>query len=96
MLVFIKPQLSSSHRKGWRCGISSRSFFLYPAPALKRVFCRAAPNNITNTAPVGDISQTGINNRGYRLVPTDTYSTFTNTTKGYEFEVTANFTFELP
>jgi outer membrane receptor protein involved in Fe transport len=49
-------------------------------------------NPIANAAPVGDISISGINNRGYRLVPTDTYSTFTNTTKGYEFEVTANLT----
>jgi outer membrane receptor protein involved in Fe transport len=52
-------------------------------------------NPIANVAPVGDISATGINNRGYRLVPTDTYSTFTNTTSGYEFEVTANFTRDL-
>jgi len=52
-------------------------------------------NPIANVAPVGDNSTTGINNRGYRLVPTDTYSTFTNTTSGYEFEVTANFTRNL-
>jgi hypothetical protein len=52
-------------------------------------------NNIANTAPVGDISASGINNRGYRLVPTDTYSTFTNTTKGLEFEVTANISRDL-
>jgi hypothetical protein len=52
-------------------------------------------NPIANVAPVGDNSATGINNRGYRLVPTDTYSTFTNTTAGYEFEVTANFTRDL-
>jgi outer membrane receptor protein involved in Fe transport len=52
-------------------------------------------NNIANVSVVGDISISGINQRGYRLVPTDTYSTFTNTTKGYEFEVTANLTRDL-
>jgi hypothetical protein len=49
-------------------------------------------NAIANSPVVGDLAIGSINKRGYRLVPTDTYSTFTNTTKGYEFEVTANLT----
>jgi outer membrane receptor protein involved in Fe transport len=52
-------------------------------------------NAIANSPVIGDTSISGINNRGYRLVPTDTYSTFTNTTSGYEFELTANFTRDL-
>ena len=52
-------------------------------------------NNIANSPVVGDLSISGINDRGYRLVPTDTYSTFTNTTAGYEFEVTANLARDL-
>jgi outer membrane receptor protein involved in Fe transport len=49
-------------------------------------------NTIGDVGPVGDTSATGRNVRGFKNVPTDTYSTRTDSTKGYEFEMTANLT----
>ncbi|MSU73292.1 MAG: hypothetical protein EXS43_13305 [Opitutus sp.] len=49
-------------------------------------------NPIGDAGPVGDLSATGRNVRGFKNIPTDTYSTRTDSTAGYEFEATANLT----
>lgn len=41
---------------------------------------------------VGDLSTTGRNIRGFRQLPQDVFTTLTDSTKGWEFEATANLT----
>ena len=49
--------------------------------------------NAISAAPVvGDLSPAGRNNRNVRAFPQNVYSTATDDAKGYEFELTANFT----
>jgi len=49
-------------------------------------------NAIFAAPVVGDLSPAGRNNRNVRAFPQNVYSTATDDAKGYEFELTANFT----
>ncbi len=51
-----------------------------------------AYNNISDAPVVGDLSPVGRNARNVARFPQNVYSTVTSETKGYEFELTANFT----